>query len=177
MDSSARCCCAEAWSRVGERALIEVLGDPIDQVDQIIHGIDAVLAAVEVVHGLLQPGLHVSGLGVRLYGLVRLAALAIGGSLGLFLMPAQAAPLGEYFPVPNGFNLNGVAKDALLNTEATWLQDGLDNLAKAKKETEASLEKAKGGAQDQAAALVGVARRRAGPVSGRVQFGRAPQVI
>ena len=86
-------------------------------------------------------------------GRVLLAALAIGGSLGLFLTPAQAAPLGEYFPVPNGFNLNGVAKDALLYTEATWLQDGLDNLAKARKETEAALEKARGGAQDQAAAL------------------------
>jgi hypothetical protein len=86
-------------------------------------------------------------------GRVVLAALAIGGSLGVFLTPAQAAPLGEYFPAPNGFNLNGVAKDALLNAEATWLQDGIDNLAKAKKETEAALEKAKGGAQDQAAAL------------------------
>lgn len=86
-------------------------------------------------------------------GRVVLAALAIGGSLGVFLTPAQAAPLGEYFPVPNGFNFNGVAKDALLSAEATWLQDGLDNLAKAKKETEAALEKAKGGAQDQAAAL------------------------
>ena len=86
-------------------------------------------------------------------GRVVLAALAIGGSLGVFLTPAQAAPLGEYFPAPNGFNLNGVAKDALLSAEATWLQDGLDNLAKAKKETEAALEKAKGGAQDQAAAL------------------------
>jgi len=86
-------------------------------------------------------------------GRVVLAALAIGGSLGVFLTPAKAAPLGEYFPAPNGFNLNGVAKDALLSAEATWLQDGLDNLAKAKKETEAALEKAKGGAQDQAAAL------------------------
>ncbi len=86
-------------------------------------------------------------------GRVYLVALAVGGSLALFLTPARAAPLGEYFPVPNGFNLNGIAKDALLNVEATWLQDGLDNLAKAKKETEAALEKAKGGAQDQAAAL------------------------
>ena len=51
----------------------------------------------------------------------------------------QAAPLGEYFPVPNGFNLTGIAKDSLLSTETTWLQDGLDNLAKAKKETEAAL--------------------------------------
>ena len=86
-------------------------------------------------------------------GRVCLAAIAIGGSLALFLTPAQAAPLGEYFPVPNGFNLNGIAKDALLGVEATWLQDGLDNLAKAKKDSEAALEKAKGGAQDQAAAL------------------------
>jgi len=82
-----------------------------------------------------------------------LAAVAIGGGIGLFLTPAQAAPLGEYFPVPNGFNLTGIAKDSLLSTETTWLQDGLDNLAKAKKETEAALEKAKGGAQDQVAAL------------------------
>lgn len=86
-------------------------------------------------------------------GRALLAAVAIAGGLSLFLTPAQAAPLGEYFPVPNGFNLNGIAKDALLSTEATWLQDGLDNLAKARKETEAALEKAKGGAQDQAAAL------------------------
>jgi hypothetical protein len=82
-----------------------------------------------------------------------LAAVAIGGGIGLFLTPAQAAPLGEYFPVPNGFNLTGIAKESLLSTETTWLQDGLDNLAKAKKETEAALEKAKGGAQDQVAAL------------------------
>ena len=86
-------------------------------------------------------------------GRVYLVALAVGGSLALVLTTARAAPLGEYFPVPNGFNLNGIAKDALLNVEAKWLQDGLDNLAKAKKETEAALEKAKGGAQDQAAAL------------------------
>ena len=76
-------------------------------------------------------------------GRVVLAALAIGGSLGVFLTPAKAAPLGEYFPVPNGFNLTGIAKDSLLSTETTWLQDGLDNIAKAKKETEAALEKAK----------------------------------
>ncbi len=86
-------------------------------------------------------------------GRALLAAVAIAGGLSQFLTPAQAAPLGEYFPVPNGFNLNGIARDALLSVEATWLQDGLDNLAKAKKETEAALEKAKGGAQDQAAAL------------------------
>lgn len=86
-------------------------------------------------------------------GRVYIAAAVIAGGPGQFLSPAQAAPLGEYFPVPNGFNLNGIAKDALLSAEATWLQDGLDNLAKAKKETEAALEKAKGGAQDQAAAL------------------------
>ena len=82
-----------------------------------------------------------------------LAAVVIAGGLSQLPTPVLAAPLGEYFPVPNGFNLNGIARDALLSAEATWLQDGLDNLAKAKKETEAALEKAKGGAQDQAAAL------------------------
>lgn len=86
-------------------------------------------------------------------GRALLAAVAIAGGLSQIMTPAKAAPLGEYFPAPNGFNLNGVAKDALLSAEATWLQDGLDNLAKAKKETEAALEKAKGGAQDQASAL------------------------
>ena len=86
-------------------------------------------------------------------GRALLAAVAIAGGLSQIMTPAKAAPLGEYFPAPNGFNLNGVAKDALLSAEATWLQDGLDNLAKAKNETEAALEKAKGGAQDQASAL------------------------
>jgi hypothetical protein len=86
-------------------------------------------------------------------GRALLAAVAIAGGLSQLLTPVQAAPLGEYFPVPNGFNFNGIARDSLLSAEASWLQDGLDNLAKAKKETEAALEKAKGGAQDQAAAL------------------------
>lgn len=81
-----------------------------------------------------------------------LAMALVAGALGL-AAPAQAAKLGPYFPIPNGFNFNGVARDALLSIQASWLKNGLDNLEKAKKETEASLEKAKSGAQDQVAAL------------------------
>jgi hypothetical protein len=81
-----------------------------------------------------------------------LAAAFLLGAVGL-AAPAQAAKLGPYFPIPNGFNLNGIARDALLGIQSSWLQNGLDNLNKAKKEAEAALEMAKGGAQDQVAAL------------------------
>ncbi|PPD43913.1 MAG: hypothetical protein CTY15_08730 [Methylocystis sp.] len=79
-----------------------------------------------------------------------LAAAALAGVLAA--APAQAAKLGPYFPIPNGFNLNGVARDSLLAIQSNWLKNGLDNLEKARKEADAALEKAKGGAQDQAAA-------------------------
>jgi chromosome segregation ATPase len=82
----------------------------------------------------------------------RLAAAFLLGAVAL-AAPAQAAKLGPYFPIPNGFNLNGIAKDALLSIQASWLQNGLDNLEKARKQTAEALEKAKAGAQDQVAAL------------------------
>jgi len=82
-----------------------------------------------------------------------LAVAALCGAIGLATIPAQAAKLGPYFPIPNGFNLNGIARDALLGIQTSWLENGLDNLNKARTETEAALEKAKGGAQDQVAAL------------------------
>lgn len=81
-----------------------------------------------------------------------LAAFLAVGAIGL-AERAEAAKLGPYFPIPNGFNLNGVARDALLAIQSNWLQNGLDNLEKAKKEAEAALEKAKDGAQEQVAAL------------------------
>ncbi|WP_424360906.1 hypothetical protein [Methylocystis parvus] len=81
-----------------------------------------------------------------------LAAALVAGAIGL-AAPAQAAKIGPYFPIPNGFNLTGIARDSLLTIQSSWLKNGLDNLEKAKKETEAALEKAKGGAADQAAAL------------------------
>lgn len=65
---------------------------------------------------------------------------------------ARAAQLGPYFPVPNSFNLGGVARDSLLKIQSKWLQNGIDNLKKARAEAEAALEKAKSGASDQAAA-------------------------
>lgn len=81
-----------------------------------------------------------------------LAGLILCGVVGL-TAPAGAAKLGPYFPAPNGFNLNGVAKDALLAIQEKWLQNGLDNLNKAKKEADSALEKAKADAQDQVPAL------------------------
>jgi len=65
---------------------------------------------------------------------------------------ARAAAIGPYFPLPNGFNLTGVAKDALLNIQSTWLQNGLDNLSQSRKEADANLEK-QSSAQDQVAAI------------------------
>ncbi len=71
-----------------------------------------------------------------------LAAALVAGALG-FAAPAQAAKLGPYFPIPNGFNLTGVARDSLLNIQASWLKNGLDNLEKARKEAEAAHDEAK----------------------------------
>ena len=70
------------------------------------------------------------------------AAAAMSGALSLFAGDAQAAKIGPLFPIPNGFSINGIARDSLLAIEAMWLQDGVDNINKARKETEAALEKA-----------------------------------
>jgi len=69
-----------------------------------------------------------------------------------FATPAEAAQLGPYFPIPNSLSLSGVPRDSLLKIQSKWLQNGLDNLKKARAEAEAALEKAKSGAADQAAA-------------------------
>lgn len=73
-------------------------------------------------------------------------------AFGLWAGPAGAAQLGPYFPIPNSFNTGGVPREALLNIQTKWLQDGLDNLKKARAEADAELEKAKAGAPDQVAA-------------------------
>ncbi len=86
-------------------------------------------------------------------GRALLFATLLCGSAVFANSAARAAAIGPYFPLPNGFNLTGIAKDALLNIQSTWLQNGLDNLAKARKEADASLEKAKSSAQDQVAAI------------------------
>ena len=65
-----------------------------------------------------------------------LSAALFAGALGV-AVPAQAAKLGPYFPIPNGFNLNGIPRDALLNIQSSWLKNGLDRLEKARKEAEA----------------------------------------
>jgi seryl-tRNA synthetase len=75
-----------------------------------------------------------------------MSALFLAGALcaGAFAaVPAEAAKLGPYFPMPAAFPLNGTGKDALLKIQAKWLNDGLGNLEKARKETAAALEKGK----------------------------------
>lgn len=74
---------------------------------------------------------------------IRLSVLALAAALLLGAIPAQAAKLGPYFPLPKSFPLSGPGKTALLKIQADWLQNGLDNLQKAEKETTAALEKAK----------------------------------
>ncbi len=86
-------------------------------------------------------------------GRALLFATLLCGTAVFATSAARAAAIGPYFPLPNGFNLTGVAKDALLNIQSTWLQNGLDNLTKARKEADANLEKAKSSAQDQVAAI------------------------
>ncbi len=73
----------------------------------------------------------------------RLSALALAATLllGAFgLVPAQAAKIGPYFPLPKSFPLSGSSgKDALLKIQADWLQNGLNSLEKAQKEATAAL--------------------------------------
>jgi len=69
-------------------------------------------------------------------------ALLLSGAL-LVLGPAGAAELGPYFPLPGNLSVSGkTPREGLLKLQENWLKNGLDNLAKAKKETEAALEKA-----------------------------------
>ncbi|MGC1859727.1 MAG: hypothetical protein WA733_01010 [Methylocystis sp.] len=74
---------------------------------------------------------------------LRLSVLALAAALFLGAIPAQAAKLGPYFPLPKSFPLSGPGKTALLKIQADWLQNGLENLQKAQNETTAALEKAK----------------------------------
>ena len=74
---------------------------------------------------------------------IRVSVLALAAALLLGAIPAQAAKLGPYFPLPKSFPLSGPSKTALLKIQADWLQNGLENLQKAEKETTAALEKAK----------------------------------
>ena len=70
-------------------------------------------------------------------------ALLLSGML-LCAAPAGAAELGSYFPLPGNLSVSGkTPREGLLQLEENWLKNGLANLAKAKKESEAALEKAK----------------------------------
>ena len=72
-----------------------------------------------------------------------LVALLLSGAF-FIAGPAGAADLGPYFPLPGNLSVSGkTPRDGLLKLQENWLKNGLDNLAKAKKETEAALEKAK----------------------------------
>ena len=74
---------------------------------------------------------------------IRLSVLALAAALFVGAIPAQAAKLGPYFPLPKSFPLSGPGKTALLKIQADWLQNGLENLQKGQNETTAALEKAK----------------------------------
>ena len=68
-------------------------------------------------------------------------ALLLSGVL-LCAAPAGAAELGPYFPLPGNLSVSGkTPREGLLQLEENWLKNGLANLAKAKKETEAALDK------------------------------------
>jgi len=70
-------------------------------------------------------------------------ALLLSAAL-LCAAPAGAAELGPYFPLPGNLSVSGkTPREGLLKLQENWLKNGLDNLAKAKKETEAALDKAK----------------------------------
>jgi hypothetical protein len=81
------------------------------------------------------------------------AALASALALGASSVPARAAEVGTYFPLPNYFPITGSAKDSLLKIQKTWLTDGLAKLKKARDEASAALEKAKADGSGQVAAL------------------------
>jgi hypothetical protein len=90
-------------------------------------------------------GLHGT---LALFGLIACATW-LGATVAT---PAAAAQLGQYFPIPNSLSISGVPRDSLLKLQSKWLQNGLDNLKKARAEAEAAVEKAKSGAADQLAA-------------------------
>jgi hypothetical protein len=71
-----------------------------------------------------------------------LRATLILGALGFGVTESFAAKLGPYFPLPNSFNIVGTPKEGLLKLQATWLENGLDNLKKARAKTAEELEKA-----------------------------------
>lgn len=73
-----------------------------------------------------------------------LIAATICGALsfGAATQTAYAAKLGPYFPLPNSFNIVGAPKEGLLKLQSNWLENGLDNLKKARAKTADELEKA-----------------------------------
>jgi hypothetical protein len=66
-------------------------------------------------------------------------------SFGVSTQTAFAAKLGPYFPIPNSLGFSGSPKDALLKIQSSWLQNGLDNLKKARAQAGGEVEKGKAG--------------------------------
>lgn len=70
-------------------------------------------------------------------GACAMAALALAPA-------AQAAKVGPYFPLPNNLTPSGpTPREGLLKINANWLQNGLDNLKKARAKSDQELQKAK----------------------------------
>lgn len=76
-------------------------------------------------------------------------------ALGVSTHSVSAAELGPFFPLPNSLSVSGSPKDALLKIQSSWLQNGLDNIKKARTQAADELDKGKaGGAKpEQIAAL------------------------
>lgn len=70
-------------------------------------------------------------------GAAVVSALLVGAA-GL---PARAIEISPYFPLPNSFDVKGVAKELLLEQQISWLKEGIAALDKARQETQAQLEK------------------------------------
>ncbi len=69
------------------------------------------------------------------YNTARLGAMLAGAmfsAIALSAGVAQAAKLGPYFPLPLNLSASSVTRESLLSAQAKWLENGLDNLKKAR---------------------------------------------
>lgn len=70
-------------------------------------------------------------------GAALISALLFGASI----LPARAAEVGPYFPLPNSFDIKGGSvKDSLMKQQVDWLADGIAKLEKARREASDRLE-------------------------------------
>lgn len=71
--------------------------------------------------------------------LVLRAAVASATLVCAANLPARAADVGPYFPLPNYFDTKN--KDEILEQATSWLKDGIAALEKARRETQEQLDK------------------------------------